>query len=90
MQVVWSPAALREIESIHRYIAQFNPQAAVNMVREILAAGDNLATFPYRGRAVSGTHQLRETPLAYPYVIRYRIAHDHVRVLRVRHGMRQS
>jgi addiction module toxin, RelE/StbE family len=89
VQVVWSPAALREIESIYRYIAQFNPQAASNMVREILAAGDNLATFPYRGRAVPGT-QLRETPLAHPYVIRYRIAHDHVRVLRVRHGMRQS
>jgi len=58
------------------------------MVREILAAGDSLESFPYRGRAVPGT-QLRETALAYPCIIRYRIAADHVRILRVRHGARR-
>ena len=88
MQVIWSPAALREIEHIYRYIAQFNPRAAQNMVMEILAAGDSLETFPYRGRAVPGT-QLRETTLARPYIIRYRIAADHVRILRVRHSARR-
>jgi toxin ParE1/3/4 len=88
VQVIWSPAALREIEHIYRYIAQFNPHAAQNMVMEILAAGDSLETFPYRGRAVPGT-QLRETTLAPPYIIRYRIAADHVRILRVRHSARR-
>ena len=88
MQVIWSPAALREIEHIYRYIAQFNPRAAQNMIMEILAAGDSLETFPYRGRAVPGT-QLRETTLARPYIIRYRIAADHVRILRVRHSARR-
>ncbi|HXC12914.1 MAG TPA: type II toxin-antitoxin system RelE/ParE family toxin [Stellaceae bacterium] len=73
---------------MYRYIAQFNPRAAADMVREILAAGDSLESFPYRGRAVPGT-QLRETALAYPYIIRYRIAADHVRILRVRHGARR-
>jgi toxin ParE1/3/4 len=88
VQVIWSPAALREIEHIYRYIAQFNPRAAQNMVMEILAAGDSLETFPHRGRAVPGT-QLRETTLALPYIIRYRIAADHVRILRVRHSARR-
>jgi len=88
VQVIWSPASLREIEHIYRYIAQFNPHAAEYMVMEILAAGDSLETFPYRGRTVPGT-QLRETTLPYPYIIRYRIASDHVRVLRVRHGSRR-
>jgi len=55
------------------------------MVREVLGAGDSLESFPYRGRLVPGT-QLREITLAYPYIIRYRIAADHVRILRVRHG----
>jgi toxin ParE1/3/4 len=59
------------------------------MVREILAAGDSLVNFPYRGRSVPGT-ALRETTLAYPYIIRYRIAGDHVRILRVRHGARRA
>lgn len=88
MQIIWSPAALREIEHIYRYIAQFNPRAAENMVSEILSAGDSLESFPYRGRAVPGT-QLREFTLAYPCMIRYRIAADHVRVLRIRHGARR-
>ncbi|MGH7114647.1 MAG: type II toxin-antitoxin system RelE/ParE family toxin [Stellaceae bacterium] len=89
MQVIWSPAALHEIEHIYPYLAQFNPRAAENMVMEILAAGGNLENFPYRGRAVRGT-QLRETTLAYPYIIRCRIVADHiVRILRVRHGARR-
>jgi len=58
------------------------------MVREILAAGDSLENFPNRGRPVPGS-QLREMTLVYPYVIRYRIAADHVRILRVRHGRRR-
>jgi toxin ParE1/3/4 len=85
VQVIWSPAALREIDDIYRTIARFNPRAAEHMVMEILAAGDSLESFPYRSRALPGT-QLRETVLAYPYIIRYRIAADHVRILRVRHG----
>jgi addiction module RelE/StbE family toxin len=88
VEVIWSPAALREIDHIYRYLAQFNPRAAENMVREILAAGDSLERFPYRGRAVLGT-RLREVTLPYPYIIRYRIAGDHVRILRVRHGARR-
>ncbi|MFZ3234442.1 MAG: type II toxin-antitoxin system RelE/ParE family toxin [Stellaceae bacterium] len=88
MQVIWSPAALREIEQIYRYIARFDPRAAENMVREILTVGDSLESFPYRGRAVPRT-QLRDTTLAYPYIIRYRVAADHVRILRVRHGARR-
>jgi addiction module RelE/StbE family toxin len=88
VQVIWSPAALREVEHIYRYLAQFNPRAAETMVMEILAAGDSLENFPYRGRVVPGA-QLREITLARPYVIRYRIAGDHVSILRVRHGARR-
>ena len=48
-----------------------------------------LATFPYRGRVVPGT-QLRETTLARPYLIRYRVEPNRVLILRVRHGARRS
>jgi plasmid stabilization system protein ParE len=53
------------------------------------AVGDSLERFPQRGRPVRGTN-LREWTLVYPYIIRYRIAGDDVRILRVRHGMRRS
>jgi len=89
VRVVWSPSALRDIRHIHRYIARFNRRAAEDLARELVAAGDGLETFPQRGRPVPGTN-LREWPLVYPYIVRYRIAGDHVRILRVRHGMRRS
>jgi toxin ParE1/3/4 len=89
VQVIWSPAALREISEIQRYIAQFNPRAAARLAEALLAAGDDLVTFPNRGRSVPGT-TLRELTVIYPYIIRYRIAGDQVRILRVRHGRRQQ
>ena len=89
MRVVWSPSALRDIRHIYSYIAGFNRRAAEDLARELVAAGDSLETFPQRGRPIPGT-DLCEWPLVYPYIIRYRIAGDLVRVLRVRHGMRRS
>jgi toxin ParE1/3/4 len=88
VRVIWSPAALREIERIYRYIAQFNPHAAANLATQILAAGDSLERLSLRGRAAPGG-QLRELTIIYPYIIRYRVAADHVRILRVRHGARR-
>jgi toxin ParE1/3/4 len=88
VQVIWSPAALREITQIYAYIAQFNLRAAETLARALLAAGDSLAAFPDRGRPVPGT-ALREWTIVYPYIIRYRVAADHVRILRVRHGARR-
>jgi toxin ParE1/3/4 len=58
------------------------------MAAQIIEAGNRLGNFPYRGRLVPGT-QLRETTLARPYVIRYRIEPNRVVILRVRHGARR-
>jgi plasmid stabilization system protein ParE len=86
--VVWTFAALADIEGIRRYIGNFNPYAAGDMASRIVQVGDNLANFPYRGRAVPGT-QLRETTLARPYIIRYRVDPERVLILRVRHSARR-
>jgi plasmid stabilization system protein ParE len=55
------------------------------MAALIIGAANSLATFPYRGRQVPGT-QLRESTIARPYIIRYRLDPDRVVILRVRHG----
>ena len=88
MQVIWAPAALQDVAQIYGYVARFNPSAAERLAERLLAAGDSLVSFPNRGRPVPGG-QLRELTVVYPYVIRYRIAADHVRILRVRHGARR-
>jgi len=86
--VVWTFAALADLEGIRRYIGNFNPYAAQDMAARIIEAGNSLANFPYRGRSVPGT-ELRQTTLARPYIIRYRVEPNRVLILRVRHGTRR-
>ncbi|MDR3524073.1 MAG: type II toxin-antitoxin system RelE/ParE family toxin [Acetobacteraceae bacterium] len=88
-EVIWSEAALVQVDVIGAYIEQFNPMAAGDVAAALIEAGNSLAHFPHRGRAVPGT-TLREIVIkAYPYIIRYRIVRDTVRILRVRHTSRQ-
>jgi plasmid stabilization system protein ParE len=54
----------------------------------LIAAGDDLINFPWRGRIVPTTC-LRELITDYPYIIRYRIVGSDVRILRVRHTARR-
>jgi toxin ParE1/3/4 len=87
VQVIWSPASLREVARIYRYIADFNPQAARKLAQELVVTGDSLAEFPERGRPIG--RDLRELVVVWPYVIRYRIEGAMVFILRVRHGRQQ-
>ena len=88
MRVIWSPAALREVARAADYLMDFNPRAAVRLAEGLIAAADDLEDFPHRGRHVIGT-DMRELVTAYPYIIRYLIVGDVVRILRVRHTSRQ-
>ena len=88
-RVIWSPSAVREVERIFNYLMNFNPHAAANVADALISAGDSLANFVHRGRPVPRTN-LRELVTSYPYIIRYRIADDIVRILRVRHAARRQ
>jgi toxin ParE1/3/4 len=88
MEVVWSLQALSDIAGIYAYVAGFNPPAAVRLMRRMVVQGDSLEHFPHRGRPVHGT-DLRELTVIYPYIIRYRVEHGRVLILRVRHGRRR-
>lgn len=86
--VIWSLAAIVDLQDIRGYIGAFNPAAAQNTAGRLISAGNSLVDFPARGRPVPGT-DLRELVVVYPYIIRYRIAGDDVLILRVRHGRRR-
>ena len=70
LPVDWANAALADIQRIRNDIADFNPYAAHDMALRILEAGDGLATFPFRGRAVPNA-RVREITVSYPDIIRY-------------------
>ena len=87
--VVWSDTPLVQVDVIGAYFEQFNPKAAGEVAVALIAAGSSLGHFPHRGRPVPGT-AMRELMIAsYPYIIRYRIVRDTVRILRVRHTSRR-
>lgn len=88
MRVIWSPSALRQVERIFEYLVVFNPRAAEKVVAILIETGDGLATFPNRGRLVRGSDK-REVMMVYPYIIRYRVSGETVRILRVRHSARR-
>jgi len=87
-QVIWTRAALAGVRTIRQYIHQFNPYAAEKVAAEIIAVGNSLEDFPFRGRPVEGT-ALREVLSSYPYIIRYRVTNRQVVILRVRHTARR-
>jgi plasmid stabilization system protein ParE len=83
-EVEWAEEALSHLETIRRYIAYSDPQAADRMARRLWAAGESLASFPNRGRPrANGTRELPSIP---PYIIAYEVIGGRVLILRIRHG----
>lgn len=86
-RIVWSDQALDDLDEIRRYIADFNPQAAIRFFIRLQAAGESLSEFPGRGRLQSSG--LRELLAVKPYVIRYVVEPTEVLIITVRHSARR-
>lgn len=87
VEVVWTDAALADIESVYGYLVRFNPIAAASIVETLRDAANGLTNFPERGRPVGPKR--RDLTTEWPYVIQYRIARERVIILRIRHGRRR-
>jgi len=83
----WTPTALRDLESLHAYVAVDNQEAAAATVDRIVSAIDALQRYPDMGRKgrVAGT---RESMVS-PYVIAYRATRGAIEVLGIIHGARR-
>ena len=87
--VVWLRKALLNLDEEAAYIAQDNPQAARQVVAQIVHAIELLGQRPGLGRPgrVPGT---REVPVAKTrYLIPYRVHDQRVEILRVFHMSRK-
>ncbi len=80
---MWSLRAVRDLEGIHAYIAQFAPQAAERFTSRLIAAVESLAVQPDRGRLAG---RFRELVAVSPYVVRYRVTRQGVEIARIKHG----
>ena len=92
-KIIWSDAAIADLQGIWDYIAQHDPEAAIRIGRGILAHVRVLANFPYIGppypRGSRGT--LREIVVR-PYRILYDVSEESqsVEILHVWHGARDE
>jgi toxin ParE1/3/4 len=86
-RVVWSEAAIRDVESIGLYIEHDSPAYARSVVRKLLGAGRHLQTFPFSGRMVpeAGEQTIREI-FVYGYRLIFRVTADSVVFLTVVHS----
>lgn len=87
MTVRWTPTALRDLESLHSYIAEDNATAAGAKVDALVAGISALAKHPEMGRKgrVPGTREL----VMAPFVVAYRAHCSTIEVLAIIHGARR-
>jgi addiction module RelE/StbE family toxin len=89
MRVVWTPAALSDLDEIQDYIAEDSPAAAYRVILELTSrTRTNLGDYPLMGRVgrAAGTRELVFPDL--PYIVAYRVT-DKVEVLAVVHMARE-
>ena len=88
--VVWSPQAIRDIESIRAFIAQDSPAYAELEARRIVAAVERLHLFPESGRTVPERRDaaIREVVVA-PYRVVYRLRNGVAEIVTVFRASRQ-
>jgi toxin ParE1/3/4 len=84
----WTERARSDLTAIQAFIAQDSPYYADAVVRQLIAATEQLASFPESGRAVPefADPQVREI-VRRPYRIVYRlVGEDAIHVLTIHHG----
>ena len=88
--VVWSPQAIRDVESIRAFIAQDSTSYAGLVARRIVTAVERLHSFPESGRIVPERQDpaIREV-IVTPYRIVYRLRGEVAEVVTVFRASRE-
>jgi plasmid stabilization system protein ParE len=91
VKVLWTEAALSQLQAIHDYIAHTSLDYASRMIDRLTQRSIQISDFPYSGRMVPEyeLNEIREV-LEWPFRIIYLIQPDksQIEVLAVVHGAR--
>lgn len=91
MRVVFTPAALADLDDLLSYTSANYPDVMPALERRILAVLDRIEQWPESAREVSGRTGVRVVPLIrYPYRIFYRITADSIAILHTHHAARDE
>lgn len=88
-RVIWSPAALHDVDRLYKFLANKNRDAAIRAVKAIRAGVTLLAATPEIGRPIEEMEpEFREWPIHFGdsgYIALYRYDDRRTVILAVRH-----
>ena len=84
MEVRWLRRALADLDAIAEYVAQDNPVAARSFIARVRDMTEQLANYPYLGRA-SERADVRELVVHDHYLVSYRVRPNGIEILQVWH-----
>lgn len=89
MKLIWTPRAKDDLREIGHYIADFNPTAALALVRRLRHAAKALVDHPAIGRP-GRVEETRELVISgTSYILPYRVRDGHVEILAALHASRE-
>ena len=89
MRVLWLPEALEDVERLYRFLIERDSRATERAMRAISSGAERLQDLPEAGRPMADETARRELFVPFgagAYVLRYRIHHDSVVIIRVWHS----
>ncbi|MBS0275129.1 MAG: type II toxin-antitoxin system RelE/ParE family toxin [Proteobacteria bacterium] len=89
MKVVFTAAALTDLEDIIAYTKQNFPCSAVSLQRRIRDVVSRIEMWPHSGRSVAERPGVHVVPLIrYPFRIFYTLSGDEIHILHIHHAAR--
>jgi len=93
VKVLWTDAAVAQLQAIHDYVAQTSPEYARRIIDRLTRRSIQIAAFPFSGRIVPEyeLNEVREV-MEFSYRVMYLIKEDEdqVEVLAVIHSSREG
>jgi plasmid stabilization system protein ParE len=88
-EVIWAPAAVRDVESIAEYVARDSPDRAALLASRLTELAERAGVFPQSGRVIPEIQDPACREMMYgPYRVMYRVAGNRVWITGVVHGAR--
>jgi toxin ParE1/3/4 len=88
-KIIWAPSALKDMESIARFIERDSIDQASLFVTRVIEMTDRLDDFPQSGRVIPEINDDHCREIIYgAYRVMYRIAGDEIWITGVIHGAR--
>ena len=88
--VQYATLARRDLERVHRYYLDIDPDIAVVLIEKIVAAIELLRTLPLAGPETTRMGRRKWRVAGTPYIVFYRAASRELRILRIVHGSKRS